>query len=114
MIFSLLIAIVAFSCSDDESTDQLLTGTWIEQSPMANRTEVVFESNDLMKITLQNPERILSYTILTFKKDSIELSDNQADMNNNVKLYFKTINYESIIMENLYDNENSNLTFKKR
>ena len=114
MIFSLLIAIVTFSCSDDESTDQLLYGTWIEQSPMANRTEVVIESNGLMRITLQNSDYIRFYTIVTFKGDSIELSDNLADMNNNVKFYFKTINDESIIMENFYDNEDSNLTFKKR
>ena len=92
MLFSPLIVVFLFSCSDGELMNKQLSGKWIEQSPMANRTEIVFESNDLMKVTLQNPERVLSYTILNFKEDSIELSDNLADMNNNVKLYFKTIN----------------------
>ena len=66
-----------------------------------------------MEVTLQNPERILSYTILNFREDSIELSDNLADMDNNVKLYFKTIDEENFILESLYDNEYADMTFKR-
>lgn len=113
IIFSLFIAILAFSCSEDESTNEQLTGKWGEKSPMLDRSEIVFESNDVMKVTLQNPERILSYTLLTFQGDSIELSDNLADMNNNVMLYFKILDEETVILENLYENENTLITFKR-
>ncbi|GEM_PF-6808389 len=113
IIFSFLVAIFTFGCSD-EPTNQPLIETWVEQTPIVNRTEIVFEPNDQMKITMQNPERILSYTVLNISGDSIELSDNRADLTNNVKLYFKSINNESITMESLYEDEDMYLTFLKK
>lgn len=111
--FSILIFAVVLSCSNNESTTQPLIGKWIEQNPISSRTQLIFESDNLFKVILDNEESILSYTIVDIQKDSIELSDNLADMNNNLKLYFKVTDNETITIESFYSDENTNMTFEK-
>ena len=95
----LLLPLLLVSCSKDMDDEASILGTWIEESPVAGRTTLVFLSgNKLIKTDTEGNLEEYNYKI-EGEKLFISLSGNREG---EAEISFKQINPNKIKLGNLY------------
>lgn len=123
-VFILLLAVCGMlSCSNSESEPKIfngiLTGEFIEVTPISNRTTLIFSgnSNQLQEKRTSDGENPISrtFSIQLVDDGMIELSSNEADETSPRVFHFQIINDNTFEIGNINsnDNEGTIMTFKR-
>ncbi len=115
-ILSIFLIVLTISCSNDDGDDNNINGEWIENSPIENRTELIFSlPNRVTRIdTNGNYQDTYNYRI---ENDKIYLSSNYNGQEIIIEQYFKQIDNNHMEIGNLYASIGFNetiMTFSKK
>ncbi|WP_452222084.1 hypothetical protein [Lacinutrix salivirga] len=122
-IIILLAVCGMLSCSNSDSEPKILngilTGEFIEVTPISNRTTLIFssKSNQLQENRVLDGENLISrtFSIQLVGDGMIELSSNEADETTSKVFHYQIINDETFEIGNINsgDDEDTIMTFKR-
>ena len=112
----LLIMITMSSCSKDVDDELSLLGNWIEESPVAERTQLYFHSGN--RLTQTDSDGLTEVYTYRFEGQSIFLwPKGQGEDEGSSELFFRQIDSNTFQIENLYvsipENEPTFMIFKR-
>ena len=90
-------SLILGGCSQDVDDEMVLYGSWLEESPAEERTEIYFYSHDRLVIDRSGEKQDQTYFI---EGDSIYLEQNKD--REEAAFYFRQINENSFQIGNIY------------